>query len=52
VYDESGAPVFQTVVKATAGSSLPIDTSSWEPGEYTLVITDKPGGRLEGVFEL
>jgi len=50
VTDESGAAVFQTVVKASAGSSLPIDTSSWDTGEYTLVITDKLGGCLEGYF--
>ena len=50
VLDESGAPVFQTVVKTAAGSSLPINTGSWAPGEYTLVITDKFGGYLEGYF--
>jgi hypothetical protein len=52
VSGESGMTVLQTGVKATAGSSLPIDTSSWEPGEYTLVITDKSEGRLEGYFEI
>ena len=50
VTNQSGAAVFQTVVKASAGSNLPIDTTSWEPGEYTLVITDKLGGCLEGYF--
>ena len=48
--NESGAPVFQTAVKAAAGSSLPIDTGSWAPGKYYLVITDKFGGYLEGYF--
>jgi len=52
VYDETGAPVFQTAAKATAGSELSIDTSSWKPGEYTLVITDKSGGSLEGSFKI
>jgi len=47
---ESGAPVFQTVEKAAAGSSVPINTGSWEPGKYTLVITDGLGGCLEGNF--
>ena len=50
VLDESGPHVFQTVVKTAAGSSLPINTGSWAPGEYTLVITDKFGGYLEGYF--
>jgi len=48
--DESGAPVFQAAVKTAAGSSLPIDTGSWAPGKYCLVITDKFGGYLEGYF--
>jgi len=42
--------VFQTAVTAAAGSSLPIDTGSWAPGKYCLVITDKFGGYLEGYF--
>jgi len=49
-FDQSGALVFQTVVKAASGSSLPVNTSSWAPGEYTLVISDKFGGCLEGSF--
>jgi len=50
VFDQSGELVLQTVVKAAAGSSLPVNTSSWAPGEYTLVISDKFGGSLEGSF--
>jgi hypothetical protein len=52
VYDETGAPVFQTAVKAAAGSDLSIDTNAWESGEYTLVISDKSGGSLEGKFKI
>ena len=50
VADEAGEPVFQTTVKATAGSELNIDTGSWDAGEYTLWITDGLGGSLEGKF--
>jgi len=50
VLDETGALVYQTKVNATAGSDLPIDTSNWASGEYTLVITDGLGGCLEGNF--
>jgi len=48
--DEAGNTVYQKMVKADAGSDVQIDTSSWAPGKYTLVITDKLGGRLEGSF--
>ena len=50
VLNEAENTVYHKMVKATAGSDLPIDTSSWEPGEYLLLITDKLGGRLEGYF--
>ena len=50
VADGKNEPVFQTMVNATAGSDLPIDTSNWASGEYTLVITDGLGGSLVGNF--
>jgi len=52
VLDEVGDTVFKTTVNATTGSTLTIDTSSWESGVYTLLITDGLGGFLEGVFEI
>jgi hypothetical protein len=52
VVDQLGSTVFQEDVKATAGSSLIIETDMWDNGKYTLTITDAEGGYLEGVFEL
>ena len=52
VVDESGVPVHQTKVNAVAGSTLTIDIDGWNPGVYTLFITDGNGGCLEGVFEI
>ena len=42
--------IFQKMVYATAGSTLTINTSGWESGEYTLRFTDAQGDYLEGVF--
>ena len=50
VMDVEGDPVFHEKVNATSGGDLPIDINNWEPGTYTLVITDGHGGRLEGSF--
>ena len=50
VINETGDSVFQTVVKTKAGTTLTIDTSGWEAGEYILVIMDGQGGYLEGSF--
>ena len=52
VTDQSGNEVYRQGVDATVGSSLPIDTSGWSAGEYTLLISDGQGGSLEGNFEI
>jgi len=52
VDDQTGYNIYLTTVNATDGSTLSIDTSSWESGVYTLLITDGLGGFLEGVFEI
>ena len=52
VVDDQGSTMYQKNVKANAGSSVTIDTETWDNGEYTLTITDDEGGCLEGVFEL
>ena len=50
VINEHGDTAFQTTVNAVANGTLPIDTSGWASGEYTLVIMDGQGGYLEGNF--
>jgi len=52
VTDQSCNEVYRQGVDATVGSSLPIDTSGWSAGEYTLLISDGLGGSLEGNFEI
>jgi len=52
VLEEVGDTVFKTTVNATTGSTLTINTGSWESGTYTLLITDGLGGYLEGIFEI
>jgi hypothetical protein len=52
VLNETGDTVFHTTVNATVGSTLPIDTSGWETGEYILLIMDNQGGYLEGKFQI
>jgi len=52
VVNQQEVEVYQQTVKATAGSNLVIDTSTWGNGAYTLLISDTDGGCLTGVFEL
>jgi len=50
VMDSQGDEVYQKTVNATAGSSLTIDTSDWECGEYTIVFCDDTGKTAKGKF--
>ena len=43
VEDESGNIMYETTVFATAGSSLTIDTTGWDSGNYVLTVTDSSG---------
>jgi hypothetical protein len=40
VEDEAGNIMYETTVAATAGSSLTIDTTGWDSGNYVLTVTD------------
>lgn len=43
VENETGDIVYETNTTATSGSSLSIDTSTWESGSYTLTVTSATG---------
>ena len=52
VSDHSGSVVFHTMVDATAGSSLSIDTGDWESGSYMISLCNRSDICAEGIFEI
>ena len=43
IISPTGASVYQCTVDTTAGTQLPIDTTSWSNGSYPLRITSEDG---------